>query len=153
MYLVKWQTKCLYCQNLKTSPGLMQLCRNNYLVLKICRRYEKGTRRLCMKEIKFGGLGGGLVCGWPVYLTGMHLSINAQQKEIFLAKFSQYIQPTPCHCLSSSRVFLGRAVSMPWPRPRPGPGALRPTTVVRASLPFSFIDHSSHSTRPSISTS
>ena len=47
--------------------------------------------------------------GLLIYLTGEQLSINAHQKEILLAKSSQYIQPTPCHCVSSSKIPLGLA--------------------------------------------
>ena len=48
-----------------------------------------------------------------IYLTSKQLSINAEQKERLLAKSSQYIQPTPCHCVNSSGILLGLAEGMP----------------------------------------
>ena len=41
-----------------------------------------------------------------IYPTDEQLFINAHQKELLLAKSSQYIQPTPCHCVSSARIPL-----------------------------------------------
>ena len=82
---------------------------------------------------------------------GEQLSINVHQKEILLAKFlyfsffivllnsiiaipslllvtsSQQIQPTYCHCVSSSRILLGLTACLR-PRPRPGRGGIHHTT-------------------------
>lgn len=73
------------------------------------------------------------VDAWIIYLTDKQLSISAHQKEILLATSSQSIQPTPCHCISSSTMplvglagHLGHADCMP-PAGR-GP-SLRPITA------------------------
>lgn len=44
-----------------------------------------------------------------IRLKGKQLSLNAHQKEKLLAISSPYIQPTPCHSVSLSRILLGLA--------------------------------------------
>ena len=53
-----------------------------------------------------------------------------------LSSCSQHIQPTPCHCVSSSRILLGLAVHhLGDCLPPTGPGpSIHPITVFRAKV-------------------